>query len=128
MIEPDRLGITQRVKSYLVGLGPDHWAVQLALRAAGLRRGWRINFSDTSIHMQRNGRELVLAKKEFVYVPMMFWYGQFFFDTMTPDRMQPHPVWDYSRPGFHSYKRSGLRFLLPALPEEDAMDAYTHWH
>jgi FkbM family methyltransferase len=126
--EPNRAGIAQRLKNRLVALGPDHVAVQLALRAAGLRRGWRVRFDEGSIHLLRDNRELVLAKKEFIYVPMMFWYSEFFFDTMTPDRLQPHPVWDYSQSGFHSYKRSGLRFLLPALPEEDAMDAYTHWH
>jgi FkbM family methyltransferase len=128
MSEPDRAGIAQRIKNYLVALGPDHWAVQLALRASGRRSGWRLHFDETSIHMRRSGQELVLAKKEFIYVPMMFWYSQFFFDTMTPDRLQPHPIWDYSRPEFHSYQRSGLRFFMPALPEEDAMDAYTHWH
>jgi FkbM family methyltransferase len=126
--EPNRAGVAQRIKNRLVALGPDHVAVQLALRAAGLRRGWHVRFDDTSIHLRRGGRELILAKKEFIYVPMMFWYSQFFFDTMIPERQQPHPVWDYSQPAFHTYKRTGLRFFLPALPEEDAMDAYTHWH
>ncbi len=58
----------------------------------------------------------------------MDWYAEFFFDTMEPDRLEPHPVWDYSQPAYHSYQRSGLRFFLPALPEEDMMEAYTFWY
>jgi len=36
-------------------------------------------------------------------------------------------VWDYSRPGWQMY-RSGLEMYIPALPEEDVFDAYTHWY
>ena len=128
MSRPGRRGAVQRVKNYLVSLGPEHWAVQHALRLAGRRQGWNVVFDDNSIRMRRRDRELILAKKEFVYVPMMFWYSEFFFDTMKPDRLQPHPIWDYSKPDFHVYQRSGLRFFLPALPEEDAMDTYTSWY
>jgi FkbM family methyltransferase len=128
MTRPDRGGAVQHVKNCLVSLGPEHWAVQLALRLAGRRQGWSVVFDEKSIRMRQRDRELILAKKEFVYVPMMFWYSEFFFDTMKPDRLEPHPVWDYSEPAFHLYQRSGLRFFLPALPEEDAMDTYTHWY
>ena len=128
MPRPDRRGAVQHLKNYLVSLGPEHWAVQLALRLAGRRQGWSVVFDENSIRMRRRDRELVLAKKEFIYVPMMFWYSEFYFDTMKPDRLEPHPVWDYSEPAFHLYQRSGLRFFLPALPEEDAMDTYTHWY
>jgi FkbM family methyltransferase len=102
--------------------------VRGALRLSALSKGWRVWFGENAIHMRRGNKELVLADKEYVYVPLMFTYSKVWFDTMLPSSGGGHPeVWDYSRPGWQMY-RSGLEMYMPALPEEDVFDAYTHWY
>lgn len=128
MLQSSRFGRIQQLKNYLVSQGPDHPAVRYALRLAGLRKGWRVRFGENSIHMRRNDREIIFAKKEFVNVPLMFSHSEYYFSTMLPDRHEPHPIWDYSQPAYHSYRRSNLRFFCPAVPEEDAMEAYAFWY
>ena len=128
MLQSSRVDLIQQFKNYLVSRGPNHPAVQYALRLAGLRKGWRISFGESSIHLRRKDREIILAKKEFVNVPMMFSLSEYYFSTMLPDRHGPHPIWDYSQPAYHSYRRTNLRFFFPSMPEEDAMEAYTCWY
>lgn len=118
----------QSFKRRLVALGPKHWALRSSLRLAGLRAGWRLSFSDDGIRMRQGNRVLVLPLREYVSVPMMFSYSRLYFDTMVPRVENGLEVWDYSRPAWHAYRRSGLEFYTPALPEDDIFDSYTHWY
>jgi len=118
--------LIHRTKNYLIKLGPNHWAVRVALRVAAARKGWKVEFGGDGIHMVRNQRELILGTSDFVYVPWIVDFGEFYLDTMLPDRQDRHGVWDYTKPGWHRYRSSGLEFYAPALPEEDLDSAYTH--
>ena len=118
----------QALKRKLVALGPHHWATRASLRLAGLRSGWRLRFTSDAIHMRQGHRELVLPLRDYVSVPMMFSYSALYFETMVPRVENGMEIWDYSKPGCHKYRRSGIEFFTPALPEEDIFDAYTHWY
>ncbi|HTS61513.1 MAG TPA: FkbM family methyltransferase [Candidatus Acidoferrales bacterium] len=115
------------LKNRLVALGPDHWAVRAALHLAGLRAGWRLKFSGEAIEMRRGDRVLILPAREYVSVPMMFWYSRLYFETMIPSKRNGLEIWDYSKPEWQTYRRSGLQFFMPALPEDDMMEAYVRF-
>jgi FkbM family methyltransferase len=118
----------QSLKLRLVMLGPEHWALRASLHLAAWRAGWRLSFTGDSIQMRRGSRVVVLPLREYVSVPMMFDYSKLYFDTLVPRRQNGLEVWDYSRPDWHTYRRSGLEFYCPALPEDDIFDSYTHWY
>jgi FkbM family methyltransferase len=118
----------QSMKRRLVALGPEHWALRASLHLAAFRAGWRLSFTREEIRMRRGNRVLALPSREYVSVPMMFSYSQLYFDTMVPRLENGLEVWDYSRPDWHAYRRSGLEFYSPALPEDDIFNSYTHWY
>jgi FkbM family methyltransferase len=121
----------QQLKDRLVALGPRHWLTRLALWGVGFRHGWQINFSQNAIEMRKGNRRLILPDREYINIPMIAAGGmlaRICFDTTTPDRRGAFDVWDYSRPGWRKYRQSGLDFYMPAIPEEESQDAYTHWY
>jgi FkbM family methyltransferase len=50
------------------------------------------------------------------------------FDTVVPEMQGETAVLDFSKPGLHKYKESGIAFWSPGVVEEDSMDAYTAAH
>ncbi len=118
----------QGLKSYLVALGPDNVLVRTALRAHGRLRGFTMHFSDATISLRSKTREMTLSNAQYVQVPIMMECYELFFDTIEPDTSSGREVLDFSRPALHKYKRNGLSFHFPSIPEDDVMDAYTHWY
>ena len=117
--------MTQRIKNYLVSLGPRNWIVQLALKLRGLQSGVRISFSGHAISLRRGAQELVMAEKDFYLLPfMMEVFGQAFLDiegkvTDGVERL------DFSRPGLQRYRKWGITLSFPGTPEDDSIEAYT---
>lgn len=118
----------QSLKSYLVSLGPRNMLVRTALRAHGGLHGFTLHFSDTAIALRKKNREMILGNAQYVQVPIMMECYELFFDTIEPDISSGREVLDFSRPALHKYKRSGLSFHFPSIPEDDVMDAYTYWY
>jgi 16S rRNA C967 or C1407 C5-methylase (RsmB/RsmF family) len=50
------------------------------------------------------------------------------FDTVIPEMQGNDAVLDFSQPGLHRYKKSGVALWSPGLVEEDSMDAYLAGH
>jgi FkbM family methyltransferase len=118
--------IVQRIKDYLVGLGPDHPLVHSALWLHARGRGFGLKFADGRYQLEKSGREMVLGKAQYVQVPVMLESFELFFDSIEGETRDGRRVLDFSGPGRHRYIKSGAEFFFPSIPEDDVMDAYSH--
>jgi FkbM family methyltransferase len=121
--------LLQALKHYLVRLGPDSRLTQTALSLDARRRGFRLDFGDpTRIWLEKGNRRLALARRDHTFVPIMMEVMDLFFDSIQPTIADGKETLDFSRPAFHTYRRTGVGFFFPSIPEEDPLDQYTHWH
>ena len=121
--------LLQKIKDYLVGLGPDNWLTQTALSFYGRRAGMTIGFSDRSrIWLGKGDRRLALSRRDLTFVPIMMECFDVFFDSIQSTISDGKETLDFSQPAFQTYKRSGMGFFFPSIPEEDPLDQYTYWH
>ena len=119
----------QAIKDYLVGLGPDSRLTQTALSLQARRLGFRLDFSDGKrIWLEKGNRRLALARRDLTFVPIMMQVNQLFFDSIQPTIIGGKETLDFSQPAFHTYKRNGMGFFFPSIPEEDPLDQYTYWY
>jgi FkbM family methyltransferase len=116
------------IKQYLVRRGPDSTLVQGALKAHGLLHGFEVNFSGDRILLRKLDREMILSKSYYVQVPLMMESYELFFDTIAASDSNGLEILDFSVPRLHRYKRRGVAFHFPSVPEDDVMDEYTHWY
>jgi len=116
------------IKQYLVRRGPDSALVQGALKTHGRLKGFKLTFSVNRIFLRKLDREMILPKSSYVQVPIMMECYDLFFDTIVGSDSNGRKVLDFSNPGLHRYKKSGVAFHFPSVPEDDVMDAYTYWY
>jgi FkbM family methyltransferase len=119
---------TQRLKDYLVELGPENPVLRVALSLHGRRNGFRIHFEPGKVEIGRDHEKMVLPQKEITQVPIMMECFDEFFNTFEPATRGSNRVLDFSAPAFHYYRRSEVGFHFPCIPEDDSMKAYTAWH
>lgn len=118
----------QALKSRLAALGPKSPVLRAALAAHARLRGFRLGFAEGRIVIRKNNREMVLSNDQYVQVPIMMECYELFFDTIEATVVEKREVLDFSEPALHKYKRNGLSFYFPSVPEDDVMDAYTYWY
>jgi len=118
----------QGLKSYLVSLGPKNVLTRAALQAHGRAHGFSLDFSATTISLRKKNREMILGNAQYVQVPIMMECYELFFDTIEPSVSNGHEVLNFSKPALQTYKKNGLAFYFPSVPEDDVMDAYIHWY
>lgn len=117
----------QKIKNYLVKLGPDHFLTQLLLWCYGLLRGYSIQFSKHNIEIRKNKKCFVVNKKNYFLVPLILqeWFEERF-NTIDAQQINGEEVLDFSKPGLHRSKRYQVEFVFPAIAEESAIDVYTN--
>lgn len=115
----------QWLKNRLVKLGPDSKLVQTALRRHARKHGYQVVFTGSKIEIDKQDRRVMLSKATFVQVPVLLECFELFFDSFEPRSEDGLRVLDFSTPARHRYRKDGVEFYFPSLPEEDAMDAYT---
>jgi FkbM family methyltransferase len=71
---------------------------------------------------------MILSNAQYVQVPLMMQSYEFYFDTMERSVSNGREVLDFSKPALQKYRRNGLSFYFPSVPEDDVMDAYTYWY
>src|SRR5450755_892429 len=95
----------QRLKDYLVRLGPRSFIVQLALKLQGMRKGFATTFRNGPISLRQGQQEMILAEKDFYLLPfMMEFFGQAFQD-IEPKVKDGIEILDFSGPGSHRYRK-----------------------
>ena len=119
----------QNIKDYLVGLGPDNRLTQLALSLHARRQGFKVDFSDPMrIWLEKGNRRLALARRDLTFVPIMMEMIDLMFDSIQPAMVNGRETLDFSQPAFQVYRRDGMGFFFPSIPEEDPLDQYTYWY
>ena len=118
----------QSLKSLLVALGPENPVLRAALRAHARLHGFALYFSKSTISIEKQDRAMILSSTQYVQIPIMMECYELFFDTIEPTSSDGRQILDFSQPAVHTYKRNGLSFHFPSIPEDDVMNAYTHWY
>jgi FkbM family methyltransferase len=113
------------IKNYLTSHGPDSSLMHLALGLNARLRGFRVKFADDCISIMNNNKEMLLNKDLFVQVPLMMRLHGFYFDSIVSEQAGGRSILDFSQPGLHEYKKSGVSLYFPGIPEDDVMDLYT---
>jgi FkbM family methyltransferase len=119
----------QKLKDYLVDLGPENRATQLALSLHARQNGFKVDFTDpTRIWLEHGNRRIALARRDLTFVPIMMEVFDVFFDSIRSTKVEGKEVLDFSQPAFHTYAKSGMGFFFPSIPEEDPLEQYTYWY
>jgi FkbM family methyltransferase len=121
--------LLQKLKDYLVDLGADNRLTQTALSLHGRRLGYKVNFNEPGkIWLEKDNRRLALSRRDVTFVPITMECIDLFFDSIQPTIINGKQTLDFSQPAFHTYKRTGMGFFFPSIPEEDPLEQYTYWH
>jgi FkbM family methyltransferase len=114
-----------RLKNRLLKAGSDSFILLEAFRLQAAAHGVWMRLSNGEISLMRGRRKVILSARDAMSVPFVVHMWDLFFDTLEGETREGRTVLDFSRPGLHRYRRSGLSFYVPALAEDDCMDAYT---
>jgi FkbM family methyltransferase len=116
----------QRLKDWLVSLGPRNSLVRWSLRAHAWRQGFRVRFRDQQIVISKGNAAILLNERDFILVPIMIENFDMFVSTIEGEAGQFGSTLDFSKPGPQQYKRWNVSLVFPGIPEDDSIDAYTH--
>jgi len=122
--------LRRSLTSTLIHLGPEN-AIVFALVGLRCRKfGVEIRKHASYWSISREGREMRIAPKHFVYAPTLAERFNDYFDSLSPSEIGGKLVLDYSRPGnLQTYAKSGLQFEMASFPEEDsAIGGYFRWY
>ncbi len=117
---------SQRIKEWLVSLGPDNPLVKLALTLHGRLHHYRITFLPNGIKIAKNPRAILVRHEHYLLVPMIEQEFDHYFHTIASKPGGEEMLLDFSKPGAHRYLPSGLELVCPGIPEDESMDAYLH--
>jgi hypothetical protein len=71
---------------------------------------------------------MLLPVSHYPVMPSVVHMWDLLFDTVIPEMQGNDAVLDFSQPGLHRYKKSGVALWSPGVVEEDSMDAYLAGH
>lgn len=91
-----------------------------ALRAIARTHGMMVHVDGTLIRIQCKDREIVLAGRHYPYVLDMLLDFDYYFDAVDYCVAAGIRYVDYSQPGEHTLRQSGVRFFFTSLAEPDA--------
>jgi FkbM family methyltransferase len=113
------------LKSRLLRGGPDSKALRLAFRLQAALQGVSMRISDGRISLTRGGQRMILRSRDMISVPFAVHQWSVFFDSVEGEVRDGRRTLDFSQPGLHRYRKTGLSFYAPSMAEDDCMDAYT---
>jgi FkbM family methyltransferase len=113
------------MKHRLLKAGPDSVLLRLAFKAQAATHGVSMRRFDHGISLVRGRNEMLLSPRHLMFVPFAVHSWEMLFDTVEGWPSRGRAVLDFSSPGLHRYRKSGLSFYFPAFAEDDCMDAYT---
>jgi len=111
-------------KQMLVRLGPDSPLTRGALNLHARQRGFRIAFGE-AISISRGSSVMRLSKSALQMVPYMLDYFDLYFSSFEPSAENGLALLDFSSPRFHRYRKTGVEFYFPSIPEEEYGGQYT---
>ncbi|MCX6958075.1 MAG: FkbM family methyltransferase [Verrucomicrobiae bacterium] len=116
----------QKLKFFLVSLGPRSLVTQAFLKLYASLLGYRIYFKNHCIKIIKSKKQLIIKLRDYAFIPIIM--KQVFdnrFEVIEPIQSDDCLVLDFSMPATHCYKRCGISFMFLGIPEDDSIDAYT---
>jgi FkbM family methyltransferase len=113
------------MKHRLLKAGPESTLLRLAFQLQAAAHGVSMRVAGHGISLVRDRREIVLNPRDMMFVPFAVHSWETLFETLEGWPSRGRAVLDFSTPGLHHYRKSGLSFYFPAFAEDDCMDAYT---
>jgi FkbM family methyltransferase len=123
------MSLHKKLTQIATQLGPGNPAIRLWLRRRCRQNGCTVAFYGNRFQLQKDRRAMLLSEREFLHIPGLARHFDTFFEPILPTEKNGLFIIDYSAPGLHTYKRSGLEFELTSWPEEEsALESYFHWY
>ncbi len=119
------MGVLTSLKNRLLQGGSNSYVLLQAFRLQAAAHGIGMRVKDGRIMLARGRRTMVLGLRNAISVPFAVHQWNLFFDTLEGQTHDGRTVLDFSEPGLHRYRLSGLSFYAPSIAEDDCMDAYT---
>lgn len=119
------MNLYESVRERLLRLGATHPVLRFAFRLQALAYGFRMSASGEQLVLSKGTRRMIIPVSNYVAVPYAVHIWDLLFATVTPDVEGGNEVLDFSKPGLHRYRKSGVCLWAPGMVEEDSMDAYT---
>jgi FkbM family methyltransferase len=113
-----------RLKNGLLRGGPESFALRQAFRLQAAAHGVSMRMTEERISLTHRKRRMILGKRDMISVPFVIHQWDLFFNTLEGKVEDGRTVLDFSVPGIHCYRKSGLSFYAPSIAEDDCMDAY----
>jgi FkbM family methyltransferase len=120
--------VYESLRESLLKLGPAHPVLRAAFRLQARAAGVRVAAAGNQLVLSKGNRRMLLPSGQYLMVPYAVHMWDLLFDTVVPEMQGGNAVLDFSKPGLHQYKESGVAFWSPGVVEEDSMDAYTAAH
>ena len=119
------MSVMQFVKDTLVRWGPGNIVTQAALRVALGRQGFKVGFAPDSIALTRDGKTILVRSDDLSLVPVMAEMHSHFYEMLETRADRGISTIDFTKPGLHKYRRTGLELMAPTVAEDDSMPQYT---
>jgi FkbM family methyltransferase len=120
--------IYESLRETLLKLGPAHPLLRFVFRVQALASKVKVAASGEQLVLSKGARRMLLPSGQYLMVPYAVHMWDRLFDTVVPEVQGETAILDFSKPGLHQYKESGVAFWSPGVVEEDSMDAYTAAH
>ncbi len=114
-----------KLKNRLLQLGPESFLLLLAFRLQAMMHGVSMSVADGKISLIRDRRKMILSARHSIFLPFAVHSWDKFFNDLEGNDRDGIVVLDFSMPGLHRYRKTGLSFYFPSFAEDDCMDAYT---
>jgi FkbM family methyltransferase len=113
--------VYESLRESLLGLGPHHPVLKLAIRAQASLNGFTLSSTDKALVLRKDSRAMLLPLNHYPQVPTAIHMWDLYFNTIET----VEGVMDFSTPGLRKYKRTGVSLWAPGMAEDDTMDVYT---
>jgi len=114
----------ESLRESLLKRGPESALLRTSIRLQALMHGFQLTSADDGITLRHGQRVMIVPVSHYAVVPSIVHMWDTLFDTVTPETKDGLAVLDFSRPGLHRYRKSGVELWSPGVVEEDSMDAY----
>jgi FkbM family methyltransferase len=119
------VSLVQYVKDALVKWGSGNIVTQAALRVALGRQGFKVGFAANSIALTRDGKTILVRSDDLSLVPVMAEMHSHFYEMLESRTECGTSTIDFTKPGLHKYRRTGLELMAPTVAEDDSILQYT---
>jgi FkbM family methyltransferase len=115
----------ESLRERLLRLGAGHPLLRFAIRLQARAHGFGFSISDRQLTLSKGNRQILLPESHYPVIPSVVHIWDLVFETVEPEMKGDKAILDFSKPGLHRYRKSGVSLWSPGLVEEDSMDAYT---